>query len=785
MSRLPIPGQDSGTWGDILNDYLSQSLKPDGTLQDNSVTSNAVAPNSITNAQIASDAVNAASIADGSITNSLIADGTIQEVKLSSTVQTKLNQTAPVTSVNTKTGVVTLDQSDIGLSDVDNTSDATKNAATATLTNKTITSAQLTGTTAVPTGNNLYIYNTADQTTNYERAGMWWDTNILNVGTSTGGTGAVRSMYLTAGTSNLVILRGASSTSGRVQLSGSTTATTSAIHVNVTGTFTGTSGIQSSTAIQPTINQTSTASYTALLVNPTETATGSGAKLLADFQVGGTSKTRIDNTGWHYLSTGAGMTSYNTSDETTNYERVRQYWNSNVYTIAGEFGGTGITREVRIGIATSAGASTLANYLGFYSGTPYFKFVRSTSQNSPTYIDMSGFANTGSSGGPTFLAVNPTLNQSGTAGYTALLVNPTETATGSGAKRLLDLQVGGTTKFNVDNTGIATVAAVGTAAGSLVSVDGAQTLTNKTLTNPLVNKILDINGNSAMLFNATANAVNYAFFVNGATGNSVSMRANGSDTNIPFALFSKGSGQVQLRSDTNGFIFTGDSVASGVNYVGITNAATGSGPIIVSTGSDTNIDLTLKAKGTGNLLIPSGTGSLQYNTTDQTTNYERARQYWNGSTYTITTENGGTGTLRSMVLNGGASFVNLTGSGITMGRSGTGNANIITAVATLTASSGSQAQLNVAPIINQSGTANYIALLVNPSETATGSGTKLLADFQVGSTSKFSIRNNGIIRIADSGTPSDTTVSGGYLFSENGELKWKGSSGTVTTIAPA
>ncbi len=33
MSRLPIPGQDIGTWGSILNDFLSQALNPDGTLK--------------------------------------------------------------------------------------------------------------------------------------------------------------------------------------------------------------------------------------------------------------------------------------------------------------------------------------------------------------------------------------------------------------------------------------------------------------------------------------------------------------------------------------------------------------------------------------------------------------------------------------------------------------------------------------------------------------------------------------------------------------------------------
>ncbi|MGB4759397.1 MAG: hypothetical protein WBP26_05075, partial [Candidatus Saccharimonadales bacterium] len=46
-----------------------------------------------------------------------------------------------VTSVNSHTGVVTLTKSDIGLDNVDNTSDATKNAASATLVNKTISGA--------------------------------------------------------------------------------------------------------------------------------------------------------------------------------------------------------------------------------------------------------------------------------------------------------------------------------------------------------------------------------------------------------------------------------------------------------------------------------------------------------------------------------------------------------------------------------------------------------------------------------------------------------------------
>jgi hypothetical protein len=38
MSRLPVPGADDGTWGDILNDFLGQAHNTDGTLKPGSVT---------------------------------------------------------------------------------------------------------------------------------------------------------------------------------------------------------------------------------------------------------------------------------------------------------------------------------------------------------------------------------------------------------------------------------------------------------------------------------------------------------------------------------------------------------------------------------------------------------------------------------------------------------------------------------------------------------------------------------------------------------------------------
>lgn len=52
MARLPIPGKDNGTWGDILNDYLSQSLAADGTLKPDSVSASQIQDGAIGESQL-------------------------------------------------------------------------------------------------------------------------------------------------------------------------------------------------------------------------------------------------------------------------------------------------------------------------------------------------------------------------------------------------------------------------------------------------------------------------------------------------------------------------------------------------------------------------------------------------------------------------------------------------------------------------------------------------------------------------------------------------------------
>lgn len=54
MARLPNPGGDEGNWGgEILNNYLSQAHKADGSLKNSSVTAAHLAPGSVTSTSIA------------------------------------------------------------------------------------------------------------------------------------------------------------------------------------------------------------------------------------------------------------------------------------------------------------------------------------------------------------------------------------------------------------------------------------------------------------------------------------------------------------------------------------------------------------------------------------------------------------------------------------------------------------------------------------------------------------------------------------------------------------
>lgn len=90
-----------------------------------------------------------------------------------------------------------------------------------------------------------------------------------------------------------------------------------------------------------------------------------------------------------------------------------------------------------------------------------------------------------------------------------------------------------------------------TGSDKAVSITGNETLTNKTLTTPVltrpkVGSIDDTNGNEAIKVTATASAVNEIGVVNAATGNDPLIQPTGDDTDIGVKIKGKGAGKVKL-----------------------------------------------------------------------------------------------------------------------------------------------------------------------------------------------------------------------------------------------
>jgi hypothetical protein len=81
------------------------------------------------------------------------------------------------------------------------------------------------------------------------------------------------------------------------------------------------------------------------------------------------------------------------------------------------------------------------------------------------------------------------------------------------------------------------------------TLTGVETLTNKTLTAPKIANggfVADANGNEQIKFTTTASAVNELTVVNSATSNAPEISSTGGDTNIDLKITPKGSGNVVL-----------------------------------------------------------------------------------------------------------------------------------------------------------------------------------------------------------------------------------------------
>ena len=128
-----------------------------------------------------------------------------------------------------------------------------------------------------------------------------------------------------------------------------------------------------------------------------------------------------------------------------------------------------------------------------------------------------------------------------------------------------------------------------------VTLTGTQTLTNKTLTSPKIGtSILDTNGNELALLTATGSAVNEFTIANAATGNDPTLSATGGDSNIDIAIKPKGTGETVFGTGAAAATLT---TSGAFDLVLDTNSGTNSGTITITDAADG--DITIAPNGTG------------------------------------------------------------------------------------------------------------------------------------------------------------------------------------------
>ena len=186
---------------------------------------------------------------------------------------------------------------------------------------------------------------------------------------------------------------------------------------------------------------------------------------------------------------------------------------------------------------------------------------------------------------------------------------------------VLNTGVSGTAVLDNDDMASANSTTLSSSESIKAYVDsGTTTMTNKTLTAPKIADagfIADANGNEILQFETTTSAVNHIFIQNATTTNMAVIGSTEADVGM---VFMNDPGQ-------NEEMLILDPVATAVNEITITNAATGGSAVvatstapIVSSSGETNVDLGLLAKGTGVVSVRGTTvqGALRLNCENNT-----------------------------------------------------------------------------------------------------------------------------------------------------------------------
>ena len=360
----------------------------------------------------------------------------------------------------------------------------------------------------------------------------------------------------------------------------------------------------------------------------------------------------------------------------------------------------------------------------------------------------------------------PTLTSSvGTSGYYYVVA----TAGSTNLNGITDWQIGDWLIFNgsvwqkIDQSNL--VISVNGYTGAVVltqtdisgtaSLTTTQTLTNKTLTSPIINEILDANGNEILGLSTTASSTDFLTVKNGiGVGVPLHVYADGSSSNIGLHIQPKGTGLVTISDGTDfnkGIRFRSSSSAT--SAVTLIDAVSTAGRVVTLpdatdtlVGRATTDTLTNKTLTSPTLTTPILGTPASGNFSSGTFTWPTFNQNTTGTasnvTGTVAFANGGTGeTSRQNAMDALAGAV-------TSGQYLRGNGTDVVM---------SAIQAADVPTLNQNttGTAASTPKLLTTNFTIEESGGKLL--FKYGATTIASMSSTGIItsatNIVANGTP--------------------------------
>lgn len=250
---------------------------------------------------------------------------------------------------------------------------------------------------------------------------------------------------------------------------------------------------------------------------------------------------------------------------------------------------------------------------------------------------------------------------------------------------------------------------------------------------------------------------------------------------------------VGANGATNPALTVDASTASSVTGISVKSAASGGGVSITATSSAAAESLTIGCKGSaqmnlqtnGNTRITIGTNTMTF--------APASRSGTAAAEYTFTASNGTTLTASTEApivnFNLGASTQSHNTGALTLQRDFRISATSHLFVASSTITNAATLAVDSAPIASTNATITNSSSIYSPggavgSGVTTSYGLNIVAN--TGGTNNYVARlAGGAVFMEDITAPSATPSGGGFLYVEAGALKYKGSSGTVTTIAVA